>query len=412
MSVERRKILILGGNVAQVPLIKASKREGYYVVLVDYTTTNPGIVLVDKHYQVNFMDREKVLEIARKERVEGVISNSEAAMTVVAYVSEQLNLVGNTLESILNVTSKIGFRALQKRIGAYAPEHILTDSFENALQMADHLTFPIVIKPSMSSGSRGTTPVMEKAQFEEYRAEWEACSQYSLDGKVVLEEYMQMLIPGETVEAEVFVCNGAYLWDGIFTNLRPLEALSVPMTDIFPPLITQAQICEVKETIQHLFQSAGIVFGEYNVEMFYTTAGKLFCIEINARQGGIGLPDMIGKYTGVDMHKLLITTVMGDNTYFEQLLREQRQGKYLIRHQVYSRKDGELEQLYIAPSLQPYVTEIHFEVNPGEMVDAYQAPKDMIAWLDFEFENREQQMEAARTLEENVYPIIKNGYCE
>lgn len=401
-----RKIMILGGNTAQVPLIKAAKTEGYYVVLVDYTTTNPGIALVDKHYQVNFMDREKVLEIARQEQVEGVISNSEAAMTVVAYISEQMHLVGNTLESILNVTSKIAFRVLQKKMGLYAPEHVLTGSFEEACQLADQLTFPIVIKPSKSSGSRGITQVADRAQFDNCRADWEACSRFSLDDRVVLEEYMEMDPPGHTVEAEVFVCNGKFLWDGLFTNLRGLDALSIPMTNIFPPLLRENQLWEVKENIERMFRGAGIVFGEYNIELFYTTSGKLFCIEINARQGGSGMPDLVRRYSGVDMYKLLITTVMGDNTYFEKLLQEQRQGKFVVRHEVFSKKDGILQQLYIAPELKPYVTDVQFFLQIGERVDACRTAEDMVAWVDFEFETREQQLQMLGQIEDSIYLIV------
>ena len=401
-----RKILILGGNVAQIPLIRAAKQENYYVVLVDYTTTNPGIALVDKHYQVNFMDREKVLEIARQECVEGVISNSEAAMTVVAYVSEKMNLVGNTLKSILNVSSKIGFRMLQKKIGVYAPEHVLTASFEEAQRLADRLTFPIVIKPSKSSGSRGTTIVSDRSQFAEYREDWETCSRYSMDDQVVLEEYVEMDPPGHTIEAEVFVCNGQFLWDGLFTNLRRLDALSIPMTNVFPPLLSEEQLREVKENIERMFHGAGIVFGEYNIELFYTNTNKLFCIEINPRQGGSGMPDLVNKYSGVDMHKLLVTTVMGDNSYFEELLQKKREGKFVIRYEVFGQKDGVLEQIYIAPELQPYVTQIMFDVQPGERVTACRTAEDMIAWVDLEFESREQQLHYLDRMDDSIYPIV------
>lgn len=402
-----RKILILGGNVAQVPLIKAAKAEGYYVVLVDYTSTNPGIALVDKHYQVNFMDREKVLEIGRLEQVEGVISNSEAAMTVVAYVAENMNLVGNTLESILNVSSKIGFRMLQEKIGIYAPRHVITASFEEALAQADRLTFPIVIKPSKSSGSRGTAVVPEQTAFPDFREDWESCSHFSLDDKVVLEEYVQMQTPGHTIEAEVFVCNGQYLWDGIFTNLRRLDALSIPMTNIFPPLLSDDRLQEVKESICQMFHGAGIVFGEYNIEMFYTTTGEIFCIEINARQGGSGMPDLVSKYSGVDMYKLLVTTVMGDNSYFEQLLQQQRQGKFVVRHEVFSREKGILQSLYVAPKLEPYVTQVQLELQPGEQVEACRTAEDMVGFVDLEFESREQQLNVVKTIEEDIRPVLK-----
>ena len=64
-----KKIMILGGNKAQVPLIKAAKDEGYIVVLCDNTKTNPGIALSDIHYEVDFMDKAKILDIAIKENI-------------------------------------------------------------------------------------------------------------------------------------------------------------------------------------------------------------------------------------------------------------------------------------------------------------------------------------------------------
>lgn len=402
-----RKIMILGGNVAQIPLIQAAKREGYYVVLVDYTTTNPGIPMADQHCQVNFMDREEVLKIARREQVEGVISNSEPAMTVVAYVSQQMGLVGNTLESVLNISSKTDFRRLQKRVGAYAPEHIVTASFAEAQQQIDKLTFPIIIKPSKSSGSRGTTKVSDREHFLHHRKDWEACSQYSMDDCVVLEELVEMQIPGRAIEAEVFVCNGQYLWDGLFTNERRLDALELPMTNIFPPLLSGEQLDEVKQTVQRLLSGAGITFGEYNIELFYTPAGKLFCIEINPRQGGCGMPELVQKYSGADMYKLLVTTVMGDNAYFEALLREQRQGRFVVRQEVFSHMDGTLQQLFIAPQLRPFVIDIHYSRKPGDPVRAVRMAGDIVAWVDLAFESRQQQLDFLKQIKEEIYPVVK-----
>ena len=82
------KILILGASNDQIKLIKMAKQLGYYVVDCDFTLTNPGLPFVDKHYQINYLDKDKVLKIAISEQVDGIISNSEQAMPIVAYVSE------------------------------------------------------------------------------------------------------------------------------------------------------------------------------------------------------------------------------------------------------------------------------------------------------------------------------------
>ena len=98
-----KKILILGAANDQLLLISKSKELGYYVIVCDRTTTNPGLKYVDKHYQVDYMDREVVLQIAKVEEVDGIISNSEVVMQNVAYVFEEFGLRGNTLESIRNI---------------------------------------------------------------------------------------------------------------------------------------------------------------------------------------------------------------------------------------------------------------------------------------------------------------------
>jgi len=403
-----RKLLVLGGSIGQVPLIEAARKEGYYVVLVDYTTTNPGIALADKHYQVNFMDREKVLEIAQQELVEGVISNSEAAMPVVAYISEKRNLVGNPLESVLKISSKIDFRVLQKQIGVFAPEHVVTSSFEEAQQQIDRLTFPIVIKPSKSSGSRGTTKVPDREAFPNYRENWEACSELSMDDRVVLEEFVEALTPDSTIEGDIFICNGRILWDGLFTNKRSLKAPMVPMMDVFPILLDDEQLCQVKATIEQLLRGAGIMFGEYNIEMYYTPQDKLFCIEINPRQGGNGIPGLVQMHCGIDMYKLFVTTAMGDNFYFEEICSRERCYKYIVRQLVFSRKDGAFQELYIAPELQSYVTDVEIFRESGEDIQTCSSANDIVAWVDLEFESRQQQISFLKQIEEEIYPIVKS----
>ena len=400
-----RKLLVLGGTYGQVPLIEAAKKEGYGVVLVDYTDDHPGIPLSDKHYQVSYMDRDAVLEIARQEDVAGVISNAEAAMPIVAYISEKRNLVGNPWESVLRVSSKNDFRILQKEIGVYAPEHIVTNSFEEAQQQVSKLTFPIVIKPSRSYGSQGTTKVTDREMFEHCRETWEICSEYSRDDQVVLEEYVETLTPDRTIEGDVFVCNGQFLWDGLFTNKRSLKAPLVPMMDVFPILLEEEQLREVKETIEQLFRGAGIRFGQYNIEMFYTTGNRLFCIEINPRQGGNGIPGLVQQHCGVDMYRLLVTTAMGDNGYFEEVLSHARSCRYIVRQMVFSHQDGIFREVYIAPELKPYVTDVRVFPEPGDAVYACCSAADIIAWVDLEFETREQQISFLKMIEEEIYPI-------
>lgn len=68
----QKKILLLGGSAQQIVAIETAKRLGYYTVLCDFLPDNPGQNFADKFYLISTTDKEAVLEIAKKEKVDGV----------------------------------------------------------------------------------------------------------------------------------------------------------------------------------------------------------------------------------------------------------------------------------------------------------------------------------------------------
>ena len=68
-----KKILLLGGSAQQVIAIKTAQRLGYYTVLCDFLTDNPGQYEADVFYLVSTTDKDAVLEVAQKEKIDGVL---------------------------------------------------------------------------------------------------------------------------------------------------------------------------------------------------------------------------------------------------------------------------------------------------------------------------------------------------
>ncbi|MFR3343518.1 MAG: hypothetical protein ACLTS6_05340 [Anaerobutyricum sp.] len=69
-----KKIMILGAGIYQVPLIKTAKRMGLYTIVVSIPGNYPGFALADKVYYENTVDDEKILEIARAEQIDGIVT--------------------------------------------------------------------------------------------------------------------------------------------------------------------------------------------------------------------------------------------------------------------------------------------------------------------------------------------------
>ena len=68
-----KKILLLGGSAQQIIAIKTAKRLGYYTVLCDFLTDNPGQYEADKFYLVSTTDKDAVLKTITEIKPDAVI---------------------------------------------------------------------------------------------------------------------------------------------------------------------------------------------------------------------------------------------------------------------------------------------------------------------------------------------------
>ena len=86
-----KKLLLLGGSAQQVVAIETAKRLGYETVLCDFLPDNPGQYHADKFYMVSTTDKNAVLEVAEKEKINGILAYaSDPAAPTAAYVAEKL----------------------------------------------------------------------------------------------------------------------------------------------------------------------------------------------------------------------------------------------------------------------------------------------------------------------------------
>ena len=399
-----KKILILGGAEAQVPLIQAAKKEGYYVVLCDWTTTNPGIKFADKHYQVSSLDRDAVIRVAVEEKIDGVISNSEPAMLNVSYIAEELHLRGNSIPCIEMLLSKDRFRSLQGKAGLFAPKHFKAENETEFLVSSGNMPCPFVVKPVASSASRGTTKVLSY-DAEILKSLYRINTEYSRDNCCMIEEYVEM--PSLTmIEGDLFVLNNEILWDGLFFNTRSSITPMLPMTYSLPFKTDSIQLSEIQDTLRKILDAADFTFGELNVEMYFTADHRLFVIEINPRQGGASIPAFIFRHCGIDMYKLLVTTAVNDDQYFNSLKHFNRECHFISRHSVFAHSPGVYKGIRFSPEILKYVKNTEERTSFGEKVEDCRNGTNVLAFVDLEFESYELQHRYCDNLEKHIEPMI------
>ena len=208
MDFREKKILLLGGSAQQLVAIRAAKELGLYTILCDYLPDNPGQYEVDKFYQLSTTDVEAVYKVAREERVNGILAYaSDPAALPAAIVADRLGLPTNPVTSVEILGIKNKFRDFLEQQGFACPKHVdfhPSIPIEELKERVAHFHFPIIIKPTDSSGSKGVTKLDKDGDFEK-AISW--ADSYSRNKVLIAEEFIYRGFPN-VIGGDIFVDEG------------------------------------------------------------------------------------------------------------------------------------------------------------------------------------------------------------
>lgn len=403
----QKTILMLGGSRQQVIAIKKAKKLGYRTVLCDYLPDNPGQHEVDVFYQESTTDRDKILEIAHRENVSGVLAySSDPSSPTAGYVAEKLGLPTNPLRSIEIMSEKHLFRAFLRENGLPCPNAVsiaLEDNLEAVMKKLSSLQLPIVIKPTDSSGSKGVSFIKSLDRVEEAIV---AAARFSRNGILIAEEYIDRSFP-EVIGGDIFVVDGKIEFYGLMTCSRD-ERLGglVPVGKKTPPAISRTEYDAVCRVLQDLVQKLHIVFGELNVELLIGKGGVPFILELGSRAGGNMIPVQLSDASGIDLVAANVSAAMGDNlpslswSSFDA-------SSACATYVVHSRGAGRLREVSIPDDIQKYIYRAVWYKNRGDEVQLFDGANKAIGILFLSFDNTSTMAEVCARLNDDVCVLLE-----
>lgn len=394
-----KKILLLGGSAQQVVAIEKAKELGYYTVLCDYLDDNPGQHVADKFYLESTTDKEKMLEIAKEENIDGVLAYaSDPAAPTAAYVAEKLNLPGNPYESVEILCNKDKFREFLSKNDFNTPrakgynniDDILTDIENN------YYKFPVIIKPVDSSGSKGVT-VIDSISDDIKNAAQFAFS-YSRNKNVVVEEFIIKKHPC-LIGGDVFVSNGKIVLWGLMNCHRDSNVNTlVPVGKSFPPKIDDCDLGNVKQELQRLVDRLSIKNGSMNVELIVDSRNDVYFIDVGPRGGGNMIPDLMGYIFCIDVVELSIKAAMGQ----EICLCNVKQNNYYATHNLHSNKNGVFKSVSYDEIIKPYIIKECIYKNTGDSVEYFDNASKAIGIVFFKFPNLETEEKILNNINSHI----------
>lgn len=399
--MKQKKLMLLGGIRYLLPVIKAAHEQGYYVITADYLPDNIAHKYSDEYVNVSIVDKEAVLKVAQEKQIDGIMSfGVDPGVVAASYVQNKMGLPSfGPFESVEILQNKDKFRAFLTENGFNVPWAFGFSSKKEAWLARDKFSYPLIVKPTDSAGSKGCTRVDSE---EELMSAIEYAFKYTIGGHIIIEEFLEKKGCSSDTDSYAqdgnlkFVSFSAQRFDAKATNPYTPAAYSWPST------FTKEEEEYLTKEIQRLITLLGMKTSVFNIETRVAPNGKPYIMELTPRGGGNRLCEMLRYATGVDMITAITRAMVGDEP--EPIEQKPYNGHWaeVILH---ADNDGEFVGLQIDPSLPAEVVEEDLWVKPGDHVHGFEAANDAIGTLVLRFESS-QELEKAITNQSQWLKVV------
>lgn len=300
-----QKLAIIGASDFQNPLILKAQEKGIETHVFAWQCGDIGERTADVFYPISTAEKELIYEECRKIGVDGVVTiGSDFNNITATYVANKLGLTANSDEAVLRSTNKHLMRETFAANGDPSPKSILAAAGEETPTISD-MSFPLIVKPTDRSGSRGIQKITDKCQlYAALEAAWEC----SWEHKAVVEEFLE----GEEFSVEFISWRGEHHFLQLTKKFTTGAPHFIETGHIEPGQVAPDVLERIKAVVSHALDSLGVRYGASHSEIMVDAQGNPHIVEIGSRMGGdcIG-SDLVQLSTGIDFVGAVIDVAMG-----------------------------------------------------------------------------------------------------
>lgn len=387
-----KKLMLLGGSRYLRPVIKEARELGLYIITCDYLPDNYAHKYADKYLNISIVDKDAVLEAARAEGIDGIMSFAcDPGVVTGAYVAEKLGLpYGGSYESVSILQDKGRFRAFLTEHGFNVPKSAsfpAEEHLENVMAAIADFRRPVIVKPVDSAGSKGVRRVDSDDGIP---SAIENALASSICGRFIIEEFIVQ--EGFASDTECFTNNGELVFAS-FNNQRFDAQADNPYTPAgftWPSTMPERFQKELRSELQRLLRLLDMKSTVYNIESRLGTDGRAYLMEVSPRGGGNRLCEMVQYASGTNLIRNAVKAAVG--LEIEELHDPVYDGAwaYVVVH---SDMAGTFKGLQIAPEVENKIVERDMWVQPGDRVEAFTGANKTIGTLVVRFDSQEEAAE-------------------
>ncbi|MET3117862.1 carbamoyl-phosphate synthase large subunit [Undibacterium sp. GrIS 1.8] len=342
---DKKKIMVLGGGpnrIGQgiefdyccVHAAFAMREDGYETIMVN---CNPETVSTDYDTSDRLyfepLTLEDVLEIVDKEKPVGVIVQYGGQTPLKLALDLEANgvpIIGTSPDMIDAAEDRERFQQMLHKLGLRQPPNRTARTEAQALELAQEIGYPLVVRPSYVLGGRAMEIVHEQRDLERYMRE---AVKVSHDSPVLLDRFLN-----DAIEVDVdCISDGEHTFiGGVMEHIEQAGVHSGDSACSLPPYSLAAETIEELKRQTSLMAKGLNVVGLMNVQFaIQQQDGKdvVFVLEVNPRASRT-VP-YVSKVTGLQLAKIAARCMVGQSLASQGIHKEVVPSYFSVKEAVF-----------------------------------------------------------------------------
>jgi len=313
---EKKKILVLGSgpirigqgiefDYCSVHSVWALAREGYETIIVNNNpeTVSTDFDIADKLY-FEPLTPEDVENIVRLEKPDGAVvqfGGQTAIKLTESLLKMGVKIFGTSAENVDAAEDRELFDEILEQCCIPRPAGKTVFTVEEALQAANELGYPVLVRPSYVLGGQGMQIAVTDSDIKEFMA---VINRYRQKHPILIDKYLM----GKEVEVDA-VCDGEdILIPGIMEHVERAGIHSGDSISVYPAQSISEKIQRVIVDYTGKLARSLHVIGLINIQ-FIVYQDEVYVIEVNPRSSRT-VP-YISKVTGIPIVDLASRVILG-----------------------------------------------------------------------------------------------------
>lgn len=282
--------MLLGSGELGKEFVIAAKRLGQYVIACDSYENAPAMQVADECEVFNMLDAEMLEKAVKKHKPDLIVPEIEAIRTECLYEFEKEGIKVVPSAKAVNYTmNRKSIRDLAaKELGLKTAKYLYAKSYDELVSAAEHIGYPCIVKPLMSSSGKGQSLVKSAADLQHA---WDyGCHGSRGDIKeLIIEEFIKF--DSEITLLTVTQDNGKTLFCSPIGHVQK----DGDYRESFQPAVVSEKDLQEAQRMAKMITSALGGSGIWGVEFFLSHENGVYFSELSPRPHDTGMVTMSGS---------------------------------------------------------------------------------------------------------------------